>query len=417
MFFARRGESSLSMMHGALALVLALLAPWASSVEPKLQAALSAPTLRNAYIGALVIQADDGSPVFERHADRAFQPASTFKLIVGSTAFARLDPTVRLETKLFARGPIQNGTLFGDLYLRGGGDATLSPADLHDAAMAVRAAGISRIDGNIVADASRYTAAPYPQGWSVDDLPFDYADPVSALSLRDDATNSDAATWHPARSALIAFARSLAHAGVVIHGRLFSHGITPAGVRLVWLHQSAPLPAIIADCWIPSDNLIAELLLEELGVGTAPPETTRGGGIERERAWLTSIGVDVKTVTIADGSGLSQYDRITPRDLVTILDADWHSDERAQIMEALPVAGNSGTLKHQMTTPPLAGNVIAKTGTMMHTRALAGYIRTQRHGTLIFSLLVNNWMNEDTPGAIEELHAAQARFLQALIEG
>src|ERR1700755_2622203 len=94
MFSDRYGESSFSMMHGALALVLALLAPWASSVAPKLEAALATPTLRHAYIGAYVVQADDDAVVFQRHAGGAFLPASAFKLLVGSTAFATLNPAL-----------------------------------------------------------------------------------------------------------------------------------------------------------------------------------------------------------------------------------------------------------------------------------------------------------------------------------
>ncbi len=89
--------------------------------------------------------------------------------------------------------------------------------------------------------------------------------------------------------------------------------------------------------WQPSNNLLAESLLDAL----AP---TRDAALARERTWLQSIGIDPTTMTLADGSGLSAYDRISARDLVTILQHDWNGQSRAVVLGALPVAGQSGTL-------------------------------------------------------------------------
>ena len=157
----------------------------------------------------------------------------------------------------------------------------------------------------------------------------------------------------------------------------------------------------------PSDNLLAESLLGAL----AP---TRDGAIARERSWLQSIGIDPATTTLADGSGLSSYDRISAHDLVTILAHDWNGPTRDIVLAALPVSGQSGTLQTAFTAPPLAGAVIAKTGTVNHTRTLAGYLQTP-HGTLIFALMINNWMG-DGPHASADLRAFQSTFLEAFFE-
>ena len=123
---------------------------------------------------------------------------------------------------------------------------------------------------------------------------------------------------------------------------------TPAGAQVLWLHHSPPLAYLLHAMWQPSDNLLAESLLDAL----AP---TREGAIARERTWLQSIGIDPATTTIADGSGLSAYDRISARDLVTILAHDWNGPNRALVFGALPVSGQSGTLQKVFTAPPLAG--------------------------------------------------------------
>ena len=67
---------------------------------------------------------------------------------------------------------------------------------------------------------------------------------------------------------------------------------------------------------------------------------------------------------IVDGSGLSEYDRLTVGALVGILQALLDGPgARERAVHALPVAGVSGTLRDRMRTPPLLGNVVAKTGT------------------------------------------------------
>src|SRR5947209_18163982 len=90
---------------------------------------------------------------------------------------------------------------------------------------------------------------------------------------------------------------------------------------------------------------MGELFLKELGVQQAREPGTDANGEKLESAWLKSLGVDPGSVSIDDGSGLSQYDRITPRDLLTILQYDWNGPNRAIVLEAVPVAGGRGSLR------------------------------------------------------------------------
>jgi D-alanyl-D-alanine carboxypeptidase/D-alanyl-D-alanine-endopeptidase (penicillin-binding protein 4) len=179
-----------------------------------------------------------------------------------------------------------------------------------------------------------------------------------------------------------------------------------AVVSTVWQHDAAPLSAVLPRFWIPSDNFVGELLLLDLSRG---PTRSRDAALDIERSWLESIGVDPATTTLYDGSGLSQYDRITPRDLVTILQHDWNGPNRQLVLDSLPIGGARGTIEGIVGTPA-AGRVFAKTGSMMHVRGLAGYLATERHGAVTFAFEVDDWI-----GAYPDLAKVRAAVLSRIV--
>ncbi len=454
--------------------------PLTSVAAAALAAALASPTLHGAHVGIYAVDADSGAVIYRHDARGAFVPASTFKLIVGSTVLARFDSTFAFHTSVERDGEVAGGTLHGDLILRGGGDAHLSASDLDDAAAAVARAGIARVDGAVLVDATRYADEPYPPGWDWDDLPEGYAPVVSAVCLEENtvhlfvspgeragdpvtlritpasrtyAIENDATTgpsgsddtadvarsWNapttiraigsyplgagesedlapavpdPNAYAGDVFARALAARGVAI-----TQGVKVARHRTrgtaIWTHASAALPQLMQSFWWPSDNLMGEVFLKELGVGAYGEAGSDARGIAVETTWLRSIGVDPRTLTIVDGSGLSSYDRATPMTLVRVLQADWHSAQRATVLDAMPIAGVRGTLQHAFAGTPLQGILQAKTGSMNHTRALAGYVRVPGGKTIAFALMVEDWMDA-APHAAARLDAARAAILEAL---
>ncbi len=192
------------------------------------------------------------------------------------------------------------------------------------------------------------------------------------------------------------FARALAAHGITVNGGVHD-GKTPAAAPVLWSHASEKMPKLLADFWYPSDNLMGELFLKELGVVQAGEPGTDDHGMLLEQNFLRSIGVDPNTVTIGDGSGLSQYDRITPSDLVAILQYDWNGPNRDVVLDALPVSGVRGTLQHSFLKTPAERQVFAKTGSISHVRTISGFVRTRTHGAITFSLLINQWMGEQQP--------------------
>jgi D-alanyl-D-alanine carboxypeptidase/D-alanyl-D-alanine-endopeptidase (penicillin-binding protein 4) len=210
--------------------------------------------------------------------------------------------------------------------------------------------------------------------------------------------------------------RALGDAGITVAGGV-RDGVAPRSAHVFWRLESAAMPQLLSEFWLPSDNLMGELLLKELGAARAGEPGSFANGIAVEREYLRSIGVDPSTLSITDGSGHSAYDRITPRDIVTILQSDWNGAQRSIVVDALPEAGVRGTLKDAFPGTLLDGKVFAKTGTHRHARTLSGFLQTDDHGPVTFSLLVNDWLGDDRPGGSPQLREAQAALLSAFLRG
>lgn len=213
----------------------------------------------------------------------------------------------------------------------------------------------------------------------------------------------------PERYAGDVFLSALHTRGIAVGGPTLS-GSTPPAARVLWTHSSEKLPLLLADFWYPSDNLMGELLLKALGVAKSGAPGSDPAGIEVENDYLRSVNIDPKTVSITDGSGLSQYDRITPRDLWKILQSDWDGPNREIVLDALPVSGVRGTLEGAYKGTPAEKMVFAKTGSISHVRTISGFIRTRRHGAITFSFMLDDWL-EDAPALAKVRADVFSRFV------
>ena len=152
-------------------------------LAPELGQFFESRSWRNATWGALVVSLTYGDTLFSWRADRRFVPASNAKLFTTAAALHYLGDSYRFLTVLFADGLLQNGDLNGDLVLYGTGDPTfaLDTAALAPFADSVVRAGIRRVRGDIVGDASFLGSELNGPGWSPDNVDEPYAAPPSAL--------------------------------------------------------------------------------------------------------------------------------------------------------------------------------------------------------------------------------------------
>ena len=173
-------------------------------------------------------------------------------------------------------------------------------------------------------------------------------------------------------------------------------GPTPPTAVIIGKGASAPLSVLTRFAFKQSDNLYEEVFLKTLGAETTGEGSgAEGAGGRALRAFLRSAKVDTDALAIADGSGLSTHNLVTPRVLVSLLaymDHDAPPAARTVYRDALPVGGVDGTLGTRFRGTPAAGNVRAKTGTLGIAVSLSGYATTKAGEPLVFSILINHYL-------------------------
>jgi serine-type D-Ala-D-Ala carboxypeptidase/endopeptidase (penicillin-binding protein 4) len=184
-----------------------------------------------------------------------------------------------------------------------------------------------------------------------------------------------------------------------------------AGPRVVLAeHLSPPLIESVRLTNKISQNLHAELFLravgrEKLGLGST------AAGLKAERDFLAHAGAGAGDIVLSDGSGLARDDLVTPLGMVAVLRyasrQPWGGDFEA----SLPVAGVDGTIADRMKETPAAGKIEAKTGTIEHAHALAGYATTRHGGQVVFAIFC-----DDTTDKFQDATRPVDQIAEAIVE-
>jgi len=93
-----------------------------------------------------------------------------------------------------------------------------------------------------------------------------------------------------------------------------------------------------------------------------------------------------------DGSGLSSYNKITPRSIIALLDKIWNEVANRKIVAFFPAGGTSGTIKSWYKSDTETPYLYAKTGTLSGTHCLSGYLFAKSGRMLYFSFMHNNYI-------------------------
>lgn len=183
----------------------------------------------------------------------------------------------------------------------------------------------------------------------------------------------------------------------------------PRGVEIARLTRP-PLLASLTRTGKFSQNLHAELILRRLGglEGTG----SRADGLLQVEALMAGAGLERSTFDLHDGSGMSAYNRVSPRAMTRFLQwtmsQPWGEAWRA----TLPVGGRDGTLSRRFVGTPLEGRIFAKTGSLNGVNALAGFLTAASGQTLVFSIYAN-----DRPSTAGSSTAVMDQVLLALAAG
>ena len=394
----------------------------APTADRRLREAVGGPMAELAE-GTCLSVVEHGRQLVSIDVDAPMVPASAQKLLTGLAVLRHLGPDGVLKTRVLADRTPVDGVVDGDLWLVGGGDPLLmttpyatrfdDPApytDLSVLADAVANAGVEVVEGAVVGDESRYDPVRYLSSWHKRFKP-GYriqSGPLSALSVDDGFVNWDetitAASLSvpaddPAELAASLFDDLLEERGIVIRRRADS-GMVPVASPAVTLAEipSPTMSAIVEQMLVESDNTTAELLVKELGaVEDGEGTTARGLGVLEDL--LAEAGHPMDGVVPHDGSGLDDDNRVTCRLLTSLLEDREHG---TVLVEALPAAGDRGTMKKRFVGTAGEGRVRAKTGTLNNVVSLAGVVDTAGGRRLSFALITNG----DLPEGTRDLHEA-----------
>jgi D-alanyl-D-alanine carboxypeptidase/D-alanyl-D-alanine-endopeptidase (penicillin-binding protein 4) len=328
------------------------------------------------------------------------------------------------------------------------GDGASAIEQLADALVAK---GLKLVEGSVIGDDTRYVWDPVPPGWGADDGLYEYGAPVSALMLNDNTirlkirpgsqpgepaaltvnpafeyfaiqnrivtaepgtrtrirferpigtrevwldgtiavgaaeTEELLAVDEPARFAAQALVEALRRRGVEVRGgagvrhRFGENPMACDSCEVLAERKSPPLSEVIQVVNKVSQNLHAEIMRRE------------GGGQDGMKALFASAGITDEDTYLVDGSGLSRLTLVCPESSTKILLHLWNSPHREPWLRSLPIGAEDGTLENRFKGFAEAGRVKAKTGSLTHVAALAGYLDHPKRGMLAFSVMVNNY--------------------------
>lgn len=441
--------------------LISIITTNAQDLHPAVKTFVDDPGLHTAGVGILVKEVETGEIVAEYRRNTNLIPASITKLVTTAAAFEILSDTFRFDTKVVMEGHISNdSTLHGNIYVVGGGDPSIAskynkqPNDFFtNAANAVRKAGIKKVDGAVIGDASLYAQCAQMPIWLVEDIGTYYAPTPSAICAYDNmiriyvnnspedsiarvvntvpktnlldvkVINKDTPyrvmstdfSWNrtiegpfelgkmqeiqsenpePALFVADAIEQQLKDSGVVFTKPASTTRIEQFmksdSCKLLYTHYSSPLTEIARLTNYNSINLYAENIFLYLGLRNSLTSSYQKA-ISSTFGWWNAHGVNAKGMYQVDGSGLSMKNAINPNFFVDMLIyMKKKSKFYTPFYNSLPTCGVNGTVKSFLANTPLKGKAHFKSGSMERVQNYAGYV--EHNGkTYAVCLMVNNF--------------------------
>lgn len=326
--------------------------------------------LTRSQVGLHIYDLTADSTILAFGADQLMRPASNQKVITAVTALSQLGTDFNFRTSLYGEGSINDSTLEGNIYIKGGFDPRFGHDDLWALIHALNARGVHAIAGDVILDLSLKDSARLGWGWCWDD-----DNPPLTPLLYNQRDNFAAALSSALKDAGIRLAGSL------IEGRISS------GASL-WTVRTHTIDQVLLRMMKQSDNLYAEALFYQLAARSGIAYADRKQAIAYIKELVRHQGLSPADFSFADGSGLSLYNYASPRLLTSVLRYAYaHEGIFLHLQPSLPLAGVDGTLRKRMTSGPAYANVSAKTGTLEGVSTLSGYCTAPNGHTLCFAIM------------------------------
>jgi D-alanyl-D-alanine carboxypeptidase/D-alanyl-D-alanine-endopeptidase (penicillin-binding protein 4) len=439
---------------------------WAQELDEFFQ---ETEAFRRAHVGICIMDLESKQIVYSRNEEQFFIPASVQKVVMSAAAIGALGEEYCFHTDLEIEGKVDAaGVLHGNLWVRGGGDPTLSLEIFSEWEEALKQEGIRRIEGKIIVDTSCFEtilASPY---WSFEDLGNYYGAGASGLAIN---RNQYRITFQPGKQEgqpatvlsqdppipqlIVRNEVKTGAAGsgdqVNIFGAEYSpiqfyRGSVPVDEPTFTVKGAIPDPALFCGRLLleripasegieiirekpqkqsprkqlsrknspPLKEIIREMNLFSINLHAEHLLKTIGGGKGSQGTALLESFLKERGIAaqVKDGSGGARNNLLTPQGVVTLL-ADIHHSPACQTIKAsLPEPGKEGSLK---LFPPLThGKICAKTGSMSNIQNLAGYLKLNSGKEYVFCFFCNQYKGT-TKEIRKEYHLLLEQFCENVI--
>lgn len=343
---------------------------WPKNVQAEIEQLLQSDMFKTSQVGIMVYDLDADSAIFKHNERQLMRPASTMKTITAITALDRLGGSYQFKTELCYTGKIDSTTLNGDVYCVGGFDPRFNRDDMQAFAEALHKMGVDTIRGNLYADCSMKDDDRLGEGWCWDD-----DNPVlSPLVFQRKDIFMDK------------FLDAIHRAGITVVGNV-SEKRKPQDANCI-VSRFHTIDQVLMRMLKESDNLYAESMYYQIAASTGNRPATAKDAKNIERQLITRLGLNASRYRLADGSGLSLYNYVSPELEVKFLRYAFDNQNiYNHLLPALPIAGVDGTLKKRMHSQFTRGNVHAKTGTVEGIVSLCGYCTAANGHHLCFSII------------------------------
>jgi len=439
----------------------------AQNLPPEVDAALARAKVPRDAISVLVIDADGSAATLPRLAHRAtasMNPASVMKLVTTVAALDLLGPAYTWSTPVYVEGAVRDGTLYGNLYIKGQGDPKLVLERLWLMLRRLQGIGIQSIAGDIVLDNSAFEVP------EVDPGQFD-GEPLRPYNAAPDALlinyKSVVMTFTPDRTANLAQVQyDPPLAGVQLQptvplsngdcgdyrGALRADFSNPARIRFIGSYPSScnekVWPVAYAEPKSYSVRAVQGMwqdmggkLAGTVRMGVVPPAVVAGKpAFEASSAPLAEIIRDINKFSnnvmaqqvfltlgngnfdvargnvmrwwkgrfgaddgplLENGSGLSRQERISAQALGRLLQGAYQSPLMPELVSSLPISGLDGTLKRMKSRTGASAHL--KTGSLANVVAVAGYVDGSKGRRYVLVALINHVNANAARPAIEAL--------------
>lgn len=323
-------------------------------------------------VGIYVYDLTADTLVFTHNEQQCMRPASNEKLMTAITALNDLGVLYEYRTRLYTTSiPADSDSVFaGHIYIRAGYDPLLDADDLRAFAQSLKEHRIFRLQQPIVLDLSMKDDKRLGWGWCWDDDEV----PTTPLLYRNDDKFTDN------------LRRIFREEGIDWDGTV-TEDTTPNTATLL-LTRTHNIDQVLLPMMKKSNNSMAESLFYQLAAQKGKSRAGRKQAVAHYNTLIRHIGLDPAHYQIADGSGLSLYNYLSPELLGRMLRYAYNNDDiYRHLLPSLPIAGEDGTLRKRMRGSAAQGNVRAKTGTVEGVSTLSGYLTTATGNLLCFSIM------------------------------